>query len=98
MREENTVSATPIDLDGDAKTDLLLATLSIESGRIGPGRVRVLRNTGTAFEDVTAAWMPADLIAPGFDVVPADFDRDGVLDLFVASRGAPDRLLRGVRR
>ncbi|MBU6371602.1 MAG: VCBS repeat-containing protein [Alphaproteobacteria bacterium] len=97
-REESVVSATPVDLDGDGRRDLLLGTLAVEPGRIGPGPVRALRNTGAAFEDVTAQWLPKDLVAAGFDIVPADFDGDGVLDLFVASRGGPDRLLRGTPR
>lgn len=97
-RDESAVSATPVDLDGDGKLDLLLGTLNVEPGRIGPGPVRALRNTGAAFEDVTAAWLPPGVVGATFDIVAADFDKDGALDLFLASRGGPDRLLRGVAR
>lgn len=74
------------DFDGDGRTDVFVG------GRIVPGRYpeiprsRLLRNTGNGFVDVTAT------VAPGLSAVGmvtaaqwADLDRDGRLDLVVAT-------------
>lgn len=95
-REEQTLSAAPIDLDGDKRMDLVLTTLAINSGALGPGPVRVLRNTGAAFVDMSAEWLPVGQLAAGFDATPGDFNGDGRTDLFVSGRGGPDRLLLGI--
>jgi hypothetical protein len=64
------------DLDNDGLRDLVLA---------GYGRLRVLRNRGGAvFEDATeASGLPAADGSWYTGAAAADFDRDGVLDLFV---------------
>jgi hypothetical protein len=94
-REESAVSAEPVDVDGDGRLDLVLGTLRIDGTKIGPGPIRVLKNSGSAFVEVTDAWLPAGTIAAGFDVAVGDFDGDKRPDLFVASRGSPDVYLRG---
>jgi FG-GAP-like repeat len=94
-REESTLSALPFDYDQDGKTDLLLSTLGSSLG--GPnfdGRLILLRNTGSAFVDMSQAHLPANLPGtPGFDVVSADFDGDKKPDIFVSGRIGPDLLL-----
>ena len=66
-----------VDLDNDGNRDLVLA---------GYGGVRVLRNRGGAeFEDATeAAGLPAEPGSWFTCAAAADFDRDGILDLFVS--------------
>jgi hypothetical protein len=94
--EIQTLSAAPVDVDGDGRIDLITTTLVIDGG-LKPCPVRAYRNTGAAFEDVTRAWLPEVSVA-GFDATLGDFNKDGVVDVFVSSRGGPDALLLGVKR
>jgi len=76
------------DYDGDGRVDLLVGFTP------GPGSVlRLYRNTGTRFVDVTAAGLAVDSAAVR---QPAwiDFDADGDLDLFVAFRDRANALFR----
>ncbi len=59
------------------------------------GRDRLYRNDGGTFADVTAASGVATANSYyGLGVVPADFDRDGDQDLFVANDETPNVLFR----
>ena len=59
------------------------------------GRDRLYRNDGGTFADVTVASGVATAnFHYGLGVVPADFDRDGDLDLFVANDETPNVLFR----
>ena len=59
------------------------------------GRDRLYRNDGGVFTDVTAASGVATAnFHYGLGVMPADFDRDGDLDLFVANDETPNVLFR----
>ena len=59
------------------------------------GRDRLYRNDGGTFADVTAASGVATANSYyGLGVVPADFDLDGDLDLFVANDETPNVLFR----
>ena len=59
------------------------------------GRDRLYRNDGEAFADVTdASGVATANFHYGLGVVPADFDRDGDLDLFVANDETPNVLFR----
>jgi hypothetical protein len=79
------------DLDDDGNRDLVLA---------GYGRVRVLRNRGGAdFEDATeAAGLPAEPTSWFTCAAAADFDRDGILDLFVTRYADQESYREGMRR
>ena len=59
------------------------------------GQDRLYRNDGGTFADVTAAsGVAAANFHYGLGVMPADFDRDGDLDLFVANDETPNVLFR----
>ena len=69
------------DFDGDGRLDLI----STSSDPCGP--IRAFRNDGRGgFEDVSEAWGLAEQLG-GLNLVHADYDNDGRLDLFVL-RGA----------
>jgi FG-GAP-like repeat len=52
-----------------------------------------LNNGRGRLRDATREWLPQSIGANGFDLTTRDFDGDGKLDVFIASRGGPDRLL-----
>jgi hypothetical protein len=95
--DELTTSVVFLDFDGDGDLDLI-------RGRMGDLHARdslfpLLAFTG----DGTGRFVPADRVLPAsavanaFDIEAGDFNGDGRLDLFVASRGGPDRLLLGAK-
>jgi hypothetical protein len=97
QREESTVAAHPIDLDGDGRLDLI-TTARDNSTAQAPlqnptALVRAFRNDGTRFVEITDQLFPTPLTANGFDILTEDLDGDGKFDLYIASRGGPDRLL-----
>lgn len=87
--------ARAADFDGDGDDDLFIAGLLVPGAYPDAPPSRLLRNDGGRFSDVTAALAPA-LQAAGMvtDARFADFDGDGRLDLLVAARWQPLRLLR----
>jgi len=94
--DELTTAVAFLDFTGDGRLDLI-------RGRMGDLQARDSRFPLLAFtEDRTARFGPADGVLPpsamanAFDIEVADFNGDGRDDLFVASRGGPDRLLLGV--
>jgi hypothetical protein len=92
QREESTVSALAVDLDGDARPDLVTAARAANPAN-PIGQIRTFQNDGARFVETTQDWLPPGQLANGFDIVAADFDGDGAADLFVTSRGGADRLL-----
>ncbi|MGJ3242911.1 MAG: FG-GAP-like repeat-containing protein [Opitutales bacterium] len=80
-----------LDLDGDGDLDLYVASGGAE---YEPGSEdladRVYRNEGKGgVTEATAELLEADTRFSGGSVVPADFDRDGDIDLFIAGRLVP---------
>jgi hypothetical protein len=57
----------------------------------------VYRNLGNGrFQDVTGRWGMQDTTGRGLGVVAVDYDRDGLIDLFVANDGSPNFLYRNL--
>ena len=97
-KEANTTAdARFADFDGDGDLDLV---------RVNLGPLEILANDGQGhFKDVSALALPEPIAGPGLGVEIADFNADGVLDLYVAFLAGPkkdanafDRLLLGVKR
>jgi hypothetical protein len=47
------------------------------------------------FSNQTSDIFPNGIVGSGFDAEAADFNNDGKLDLYLASRGSADKLLFG---
>ncbi len=93
--EEYTMDADFVDLDSDGDMDIVTAGLVINKG-LAPIPYRVYRNDGLGFfaED-TGSFFSVDVVGVGTDIEAADFNGDGLLDLFLANRAGPDILLFG---
>ena len=87
-----------VDVDGDCDLDIITANLDFSTNQIGPAPYRVYLNNGQGFfSDETALVFPPGVIGRGLDAEAADFNGDGLIDLYLSSRGGTDRLLLGVR-
>jgi len=95
--DELTTAVAFIDFTGDGKVDLIRGRMGDLGGRdsrfallafVGDGR-----GTFTPADDV----LPPSATANAFDIEIGDFNGDHRADLFIASRGGPDRLLLGVK-
>lgn len=86
-----------VDIDGDGDLDILTANFDDLAGRRASAPYRVYRNDGQGFfEDATGEVFPAGVLGNGLDIEAADYDGDGGIDLYLASRGGVDRLLRTI--
>ena len=91
-RPERSFDGDFVDVDGDGDCDIVTANSVRGSGT--PALYSVYLNDGTGhFSDGTTDVFPAGVVGNGFDVEAADFNGDGRIDLYLASRGGPDRLL-----
>ena len=97
---EVTMSAAFIDFDGDGDLDLLRGSFDTNNTYEPPMQIMALMNEGDGTFDHGGAKgaMPIVTYANAFDMEVADFNGDGVDDVFIASRGGPDRLLMGIPR
>lgn len=84
------MGAAFLDFDGDGDLDLYVASGSVECEPGDPVlRDRLYRNEGGGrFVEAPQGTLP-DLRESASVVAPADFDRDGDLDLFIGSRSIP---------
>ncbi len=84
------------DVDGDGDLDVVTSNSEVRmsEGQIVDAPYRVYLNDGQGvFREATAEVFPPGTIGTGFDAEFADFDGDGLRDLYLASRGSTDRLL-----
>lgn len=95
--DELTTAVAFIDFDRDGDLDLI-------RGRMGDLRAEQSSYPLLAFANDSKGHLVsvADIVpqsagANAFDIEVADFNNDARLDLFVASRGGPDRLLLGLK-
>jgi hypothetical protein len=83
-----------VDIDGDGDLDIITANLDDITGRRSNAPYRVYLNNGRGvFEECTPAVFPRGVTGNGFDIEVADFNGDSRIDLYLSSRGGPDRLL-----
>lgn len=96
--QEPTFDIDLLDLDGDGDLDFIAGDLgNLQGTEFKP--LRVYLNDGQGrFTDATGGLLPASAGVNGLDIEAADFNGDGVMDLYVASRGGTDRLLLGVKK
>ena len=88
--ESEDMGAVFLDVDQDGDLDLYVGSGSVECE---PGDIqltdRLYLNDGSGeFTDATSSWLPDLRISTG-PVAPADYDRDGDLDLFIGGRSVP---------
>ena len=89
-----------LDLDGDGDLDIITCNANRGSDSwITISPFRAYRNDGDGrFTDTSDALLPASATGRGFDVQQADFDGDGLLDLYLSNRDGSDRLLLRIPR
>ena len=91
-RFDNAHAVDAGDLDNDGDLDLYVTRGGSQNGRRGRDANLLFAGEGPcAFEDATADSGAGD-VGMGFDSVLADFDRDGLLDIYVANSGESGRL------
>lgn len=95
---EVTMSAAFIDFDGDGDLDLLRGSFDLARTTSPTSRITAALNDGKGVFNEAAARgaIPIATYANAFDLEVADFNGDGIDDVFVASRGGADRLLLGL--
>lgn len=99
--ERSNFTIQAVDLDRDGDVDVLAPSTVFPRSRAEPsGDYLVLLNDGTGRFSAArpGSILPADLDGNGFDVEVADFDGDGLTDLFLCNRASlpePDAAASG---
>ncbi len=96
--DEITMSAAFGDWDGDGDLDLVRGSFDLSQTTNPTTPLRAFINDGSGRFSAAPGVLPPVSLANTFDLEIADFNGDGVDDIFVASRGGPDRLLIGIPR
>jgi hypothetical protein len=92
--QDRTMDGDFVDIDADGDLDIVTANLDDVLANRFNALYRVYRNNGRGvFTDATTIVFPPGITGNGLDIEAADFNGDGHLDLYLASRGGPDRLL-----
>lgn len=82
----DTFAAAFSDLDGDGDPDIVVGNYN--------GGIRVLINNGSGFySDETESWIPGDYFPLVTDIAIADYNSDGLPDMYIATRESHDQLL-----
>ena len=83
-----------VDLDADGDLDIITSNVTLPEAGIRNAPYETFENDGTG-TFTRVAWLPPTATGRGLDSEAADFNGDGRLDLYLASRGTADRLLLG---
>lgn len=84
-----------LDIDNDGDADIMTGNTSgARFNSDSPFSVYINDGSGK-FKDMTSAILPEEILGRGFDIDFADFNGDGVRDLFLSNRGSQDFLLFG---
>lgn len=95
--DELTTAVAFIDFDGDGDLDLIRGLTGDLRAERSDYPLLAFTNDGTGRFAAAPGVLPPSAGANAFDIESADFNGDGRLDLFIASRGGPDRLLLGLK-
>ncbi len=91
--DDDSFDVDALDLDGDGDDDLLTSNLDSLRGTPARRPFRAYLNDGSGRFSESVGILPETAVGNGFDSEFADVNGDRVPDLFLASRGGPDRLL-----
>jgi hypothetical protein len=94
---ELTTAVAFIDYDRDGDLDLIRGRMGDLGAERSDFPLLAFANNGAGHFAAAPGIIPPIAGANAFDIEVADFNGDGRLDLFVASRGGPDRLLIGLK-